>query len=160
MTPWMLKNMMNICFFVEQLTLNYLGDGDPGVFHIVDCSFDSGSYRLIHVWSVVILLGKSSPSRSNRWTKRRHNSILWSFWHSDSILGILLAHNLLIVKFSWIIVCIVPTLKSTRWLTSLTIIRLSLSRSSLISWTFCDVIDVRWPLRCSSITLLYLFSYC
>ena len=54
-------------FFVERLTLNLLADGDPGVFHIVDCSFDSGSYILINVSSVVtILLRKSSPSRSNR----------------------------------------------------------------------------------------------
>ena len=66
-TPWMSKNMMNICFFVERLTLNFFGDGDPRVFHIVDCSFDSGSYRLIHVSSAVtILLRKSSTSRSNR----------------------------------------------------------------------------------------------
>ena len=42
----MSKNMMNICFFVEQLTFNFLGDGDPGVFHIVECSFDSGSKGL------------------------------------------------------------------------------------------------------------------
>ena len=73
----MSKNMINICFFVEQLTLDFLGDGDPGVFHIVDCSFDSGSYRLIHVSSAVtILLRKSSPSRSNRCTKHRHDSTL------------------------------------------------------------------------------------
>ena len=48
------------------LTLNFLGDRDPGVVHIVDCSFDSSSYRLIHVSSVVtILLRKCYPSRSN-----------------------------------------------------------------------------------------------
>ena len=101
-------------------------------------------------------------SRWNRWTKRRHDSILWVFWHTDCILGIHLAHiyNLLIFKLWWIIVCTVPTLQSSRWLTSLTVIHLSLSRSCLISWTFCDVIDVGRPLRCSSITLSYPFSYC
>ena len=53
--------------FAEQLTLNSLGDGDPGVFLIVDCPFDSGSYRLINVLSAVtLLLRKSSLSRSNR----------------------------------------------------------------------------------------------
>ena len=120
------------------------------------------SYRRIQVSSAVtVLLRKSTPSRWNRWTKRRHDSIIWVFWHSDSILGIHYAHiyNLLIFKLSWIIVCTVPTLQSTRWLTSLTVIRLSLSRSCLISWTFYDVIDVGPPLRCSSITLSYLFSY-
>ena len=34
-------------FFFEGLTLNFcLGDGDPGVFHVVDCSFVSDSYNL------------------------------------------------------------------------------------------------------------------
>ena len=120
------------------------------------------SYRGIHVSSAVtVLLRKSTPSCWNRWTKRRHDSILWVFWHSDSILGINLAHiyNLLIFKLSWIIVCTVPTLQSTRWLSSLTVIRLSLSRTCLISWTFYDVIDVGRPLHCSSITLSYPFSY-
>ena len=28
-------------------TTDFLGDGDSGVFHIVDYSFDSNSYRLI-----------------------------------------------------------------------------------------------------------------
>ena len=134
--------------FAEQLTLNSLGDGDPGVFLIVDRPFSSGSYRMINVLSVVtLLLRKFSLSRSNRWTKWRHDSALWAFWHSDSILGIHLAHNLLIFKFLWIIiVCTVPTLQSIRWLTTLTMKRLSLSRSSLISWIFCDVIDVGRPL--------------
>ena len=62
-----IENMMNICFFVERLTLNFLGDADTGNFHIVDCSFDFGSYRLIRLSSAVtILLRKSSTSRSNR----------------------------------------------------------------------------------------------
>ena len=132
----------------------------PWSIHIVDCSFDYGSYRLIHVSSAVtILLRKSFPSRLNGWTKRRHDSTLCAFWHSDNSLGIHLAHSLLMFKFSWIIVCTVPTLHSIRWLTSLTVIRLALTRISLISWTFCDVIDVGRPLRCSSITLSYPFSY-
>ena len=38
MTPWMSKNMINISFLVELLTLNFLGGGDPGVFQLVDCS--------------------------------------------------------------------------------------------------------------------------
>ena len=54
-------------FLFKRLTLNFLGHGDHGVFHFVDCSFDSGSYRLIQVLSeVTILLRKPSPSRSNR----------------------------------------------------------------------------------------------
>ena len=57
------------------------------------------------------------------------------------------------------LVCTVPTLQSTHLLTFLTLINLSLSRSSLISLTFWDVNDVGLPQCCSSITLSYQFSY-
>jgi hypothetical protein len=39
-------------------TLNFLGEGDPGVSHIEDCDFVSGSYRLIHVSSIVTIRRK------------------------------------------------------------------------------------------------------
>lgn len=35
-TPPTSKNIKNICFFLEGLTLNFFGDGNPGVFHFVD----------------------------------------------------------------------------------------------------------------------------
>ena len=41
-TPLASKKTMNICFLVDWACLNFLGDGELGVFHIVDCCFVSG----------------------------------------------------------------------------------------------------------------------
>jgi hypothetical protein len=140
---------MNIYFLADGPTLNFLGEGEPGVFHIEDCDFVSGTYRLIHVLSTVTIRRKKrSPSLWKRLRNWLQHCTLSTFCSSVNILGIYLAHRRLILSSSWITRCTVSMLQSDLSCILRIVIRRSLSSSPFITATWFDVTLGR-PLRLS-----------
>ena len=71
---------MNILLVPDLLTLNFFGDGDPGVFHIDDSCLVSGSYVFIHVSSAVTIGFKKSDHAK---IFRSYNELLFKFYPFD-----------------------------------------------------------------------------
>ena len=62
-----------IPFLTRWFILDFLGDGDPGVFHNVDCAMVSGVYRLIPVLSTVAILSVNCSLHNRTSSEAVHN---------------------------------------------------------------------------------------
>lgn len=93
-----MKNM-NITHLADLETLAFSGGGEDFRFHTEDSCFVSGSYKLIIVSSVVIILSKkSSPSKRYRCKKLLDVETLFILFSFVRILGVRLAQTLFILS--------------------------------------------------------------